>query len=87
MSKKKIAVIDRNFSFGATGIFVQEIRASLCNIPERPSVFGYIAGLGGRDITPDVITDIYYQTKKSKVLDQENQWIQLREVNHDIESC
>jgi len=43
----KIAVVDRNFSFGAGGIFAQEVRAALYSLPRRPTVFGYVAGLGG----------------------------------------
>lgn len=34
---KKIAVVDRNFSFGASGIFAQEIRAALCNNNTQPA--------------------------------------------------
>ncbi len=55
---KKIAVIDRNISFGMGGIFAQEIKSALYNAPERPPIFGFIAGLGGRDITPTVIREI-----------------------------
>ena len=64
-SAKKIAVIDRNFSFGASGIFAQEIRAALCSLPDRPIVFGYIAGLGGRDVTRNSLEEIYRKTKNS----------------------
>jgi pyruvate/2-oxoacid:ferredoxin oxidoreductase alpha subunit len=32
-SASKVAVIDRNFSFGASGIFAQEVKAALCNFP------------------------------------------------------
>lgn len=86
-SVSKVAVIDRNFSFGAGGIFAQEVRAALCNMPQRPVVFGYVAGLGGRDITPDVLEDIYRRTKANETPTQENQWIGLVEVDHEIESC
>lgn len=56
----KVAVIDRNISFGMGGIFAQEIKSALYNVPERsrPPVFGFIAGLGGRDTTPAVIHEI-----------------------------
>ena len=50
---KKVAVIDRNFSFGASGIFAQELKAALCNFPSKPLVYGYIAGIGGRTPGPD----------------------------------
>jgi pyruvate/2-oxoacid:ferredoxin oxidoreductase alpha subunit len=77
---KKVAVIDRNFSFGAGGIFAQEIKASLCNLPLHPPVFGYIAGLGGRDITTSVLEDVYFKTKNSDHPPEESIWIGLTEV-------
>ncbi len=54
---KKVAVIDRNISFGAHGIFYQEIKSALYGRTDIP-IIGYIAGLGGRDITPKVIREI-----------------------------
>ena len=78
---KKIAVIDRNLSFGAGGIFAQEIRAALCGLDRPPKVFGYVAGLGGRDITPDTLLEIFNQTKEKPVPEKEHIWIGLnREI-------
>ena len=79
---KKIAVIDRNFSFGASGIFAQEVRAALCNSPDHPPVFGYIAGIGGRDVTPEVLEEIYWKTKNLDSPERESVWIGLQEVRH-----
>jgi pyruvate/2-oxoacid:ferredoxin oxidoreductase alpha subunit len=56
--KKKIAVIDRNISLGNGGIFCQELRAALVHSPDHPSTFSYIAGVGGTDVTPEVIQRI-----------------------------
>ncbi|TFG92277.1 MAG: pyruvate ferredoxin oxidoreductase, partial [Syntrophobacterales bacterium] len=78
---KKVAVIDRNFSFGASGIFAQEIRAALCNCPGHPPVFGFVAGIGGRDITKDVLEGIYRQTQLSDRPEREDIWIGLKEVH------
>jgi pyruvate/2-oxoacid:ferredoxin oxidoreductase alpha subunit len=74
---QKIAVVDRNFSFGASGIFAQEIRAALCNLPGHPPVFGYIAGLGGRDVTVDTLSEIYWKTKESDAPEDESVWVGL----------
>jgi len=49
---KKVAVVDRNISYGHHGMFAQEVKSALYGIPGAPPVFGFIAGLGGRDITP-----------------------------------
>ena len=75
--KQKVAVVDRNCSFGASGIFAQELRAALYNAEAPPKIFGFIAGLGGRDVTPETIEDIYWQTKKADRLQTENMWIGL----------
>ena len=80
----KVAVIDRNFSFGASGIFAQEVKAALCNFPGHPPVYGYVAGLGGRDITTEVIEDIYWLTKNSTAPAIESSWVGLREVDHAV---
>lgn len=60
---QKVAVIDRNISFGMGGIFAQEIKAALYNAHDRPPIFGFIAGLGGRDITPKVIKEVIEYTE------------------------
>ncbi len=75
----KIAVLDRNCSFGASGIFAQEIRAALCNQAKRPLVFGYIGGLGGRDVTPETLKEIYYRTKETDCPETESVWIGLNQ--------
>ena len=72
---KKIAVIDRNFSFGASGIFAQEVRAALCNVPEHPPVFGYIAGIGGLDVTVELLEEIYWKTKNTAFPEKESIWM------------
>jgi len=73
---RKVAVIDRNISFGAGGVFAQEIKASLHDHLRVP-VFGFIAGLGGRDITPATIREIirYAQTHDEP---QDLIWIGVR---------
>ncbi|MFA5180748.1 MAG: pyruvate ferredoxin oxidoreductase [Syntrophales bacterium] len=78
---KKVVVIDRNFSFGASGIFAQEVRAAICNVPGHPPVFGYIAGLGGRDITVQLLEEIYSDVKGSSAPRKESIWVGLQEVN------
>ena len=75
---RKVAVVDRNFSFGASGIFAQEIRAALCNHPGHPPVFGYIAGLGGRDVTPDTLKEIYRMTRDTDHPREESVWVGLK---------
>jgi pyruvate/2-oxoacid:ferredoxin oxidoreductase alpha subunit len=56
----RVAVLDRNLSPGRGGIFAEELRAALYDLPEgaRPSVHGLVLGLGGRDVTPETIDAI-----------------------------
>lgn len=55
---RAIGVIDRNFSFGSEGIFFQEIKSALYNEKQRPPIFGFVAGLGGRDVLIEDIEKI-----------------------------
>lgn len=57
---ERVVVIDRNISPGHGGIFAEELRSALYDLPteDRPAIYGYIAGLGGRDVTPQTISDI-----------------------------
>jgi pyruvate/2-oxoacid:ferredoxin oxidoreductase alpha subunit len=80
-SARKVAVVDRNFSFGAGGIFAQEIRAALCSLTAPPRVFGFVAGLGGRDITPQTLMEVYTTTQSLAAPTQDSIWIGL---NQDI---
>ncbi len=75
---RKVAVLDRNLCFGVGGIFCQEVKAALCSRAKRPEVFGYVAGLGGRDITPEVIEDIIDDTFKSEKPEKEIIWIGVK---------
>jgi len=60
-----VAVLDRNISPGHSGIFAEEIRAALYDLPEnqRPAIHGYIVGLGGRDVRPETIIDCIDRTR------------------------
>jgi pyruvate/2-oxoacid:ferredoxin oxidoreductase alpha subunit len=55
---KKVAVIDRNLSPGLGGVFASEIRSALYALDNHPPVFSVVAGLGGRDVTPEDVEGI-----------------------------
>lgn len=76
---RKLAVIDRNLSFGHGGIMASEIRSALCNQPEAPVVLSYIAGLGGRDVTPEVIDDVIEHARTSDSSKGDTLWVGLKE--------
>jgi 2-oxoisovalerate ferredoxin oxidoreductase alpha subunit len=72
---KKIAVIDRAISFGMAGPFFTEIKACLygLSIP----LYGFIAGLGGRDVS---LHDIESMVEIMKIKPPENIiWLGLKD--------
>jgi pyruvate/2-oxoacid:ferredoxin oxidoreductase alpha subunit len=73
----RVAVLDRNISPGHGGIFAEEIRSALYDIPpdDRPTLFGYVVGLGGRDVTPAVIDGIIDGTLAGEVPEREDLWV------------
>lgn len=74
---ERVAVLDRNISPGHGGIFAEEIRSALYDVPpdDRPKLFGYIVGLGGRDVTPAVIDDIIEQARGTERPAREDLWV------------
>ncbi len=77
---KKIAVIDRNIGFSIGGIFAQEIRAALWSSGYHKPIFGFIAGIGGRDVTPDTINEIIDQVEHQDAPDRDVYWIGVKHV-------
>jgi pyruvate/2-oxoacid:ferredoxin oxidoreductase alpha subunit len=58
---KHVVVIDRDVSFGAEGILAQEIKASLYEHQHDLELHGFVAGIGGKDITTDGVADFVRQ--------------------------
>jgi pyruvate/2-oxoacid:ferredoxin oxidoreductase alpha subunit len=75
---RKVAVIDRNISFGHGGIFAEEIKSALYNAPYRPPLFGFIIGLGGRDVTPASIRGIAEYTFEHDAPETEIIWREVK---------
>ena len=73
----KVAVIDRNCSYGAHGIWFQELKSALYGLPEaqRPQIYGYVMGLGGRDIGLEAIEDVMRRTIDRDRPEPETQWL------------
>ncbi|MGA2677584.1 MAG: pyruvate synthase subunit PorA [Methanobacterium sp.] len=69
----KIAVLDKNISFGIGGVLYNEIKAKI-----DVNASGFIIGLGGRDVSPDDIKTIVNETRNSTSDDKIN-WIGLKQ--------
>lgn len=65
---KKIAVLDRALSLGASAPLVTEIKALFSGKKRAPSVISsFIVGLGGRDITAESIKEIFKKLTAKEV--------------------
>lgn len=81
-SSQMLATIDRHISFGMEGFLASETKACISNQKDRPLVAGFIAGLGGRDITSGTIETIAKRSLrmlKSGRVEKETEWVDLRE--------
>lgn len=56
--RRKVVVIDRDYSPGLGGIVAQEVRAALQGVPGAPPVHSFIAGLGGVNISVEDVCRI-----------------------------
>jgi len=81
-STKMLAIIDRGVSFGMEGFLAEETKASLCDQKNRPLIAGFVAGLGGRDVTFKTIEKIAKKSSKwilAGRVEKETVWVDLRE--------
>jgi len=83
--KKKVAVIERDISSGQCGIFCQEIKWALYNSWSNhvPHVYGFVGGLGGEDITPELIEKAIMYTIENDPPAQEAIWLGLEKEEKD----
>lgn len=71
----KVVVIDRNISLGKEGIFCQELKSAIANSTARPQVYGYIAGLDGVDVSPEILENICLEVLDKKAPDDLPVWV------------
>jgi pyruvate/2-oxoacid:ferredoxin oxidoreductase alpha subunit len=72
---KRVVVLDRNISFGGEGIFCHELKAALYGMEPRPEVIGVIAGLGGLDVTPEGLGDLYGKVMRGEIRSGKPYWM------------
>jgi len=74
-----VGVLDRSYSFGHGGALFQEIRGAAYGKSGMPGIKDYVAGIGGRDMTPEVIRSIYDDLLARKDGDPEIAWVNLND--------
>ncbi|MFH0780077.1 MAG: transketolase C-terminal domain-containing protein [Parcubacteria group bacterium] len=62
---KYIAVLDKNISLGKEGVLATELK-SIAHNNLNGKIQSFIIGLGGRDVTKEMIKDIYKKVQKRK---------------------
>jgi len=76
---KAVAVLDRSEGFnGIGGPVFQDVRSALYRKADMP-VSGYVYGLGGRDITPEMIAGIFGDLKDNRLYEDEAFHLGVRE--------
>ncbi|MCF6325044.1 MAG: pyruvate ferredoxin oxidoreductase [Gammaproteobacteria bacterium] len=65
-SAKRIIVLEKAISIGAGGIVAAELRAALHQAGITTPVESVIGGLGGRDLTPDVIEALFQKSSENE---------------------
>ena len=69
---ESLGVIEKDVSLGTNGALYDEIKAALYTLEKRPKVSGFIAGLGGRDITLKDMESVMQKIKEGK---EGTEWI------------
>jgi len=62
----EVLVLDRNYSPGHGGVLHQELRAALYGMPDAPRIHGYLAGVGGVNVSPQKIAEFVRMARASE---------------------
>jgi len=77
-----ISTIDRHISFGMEGFLASEAKAAVFDKKDKPLIAGFIAGLGGRDVTATTIEQIAQKSLKwmrNGKIEKGTEWVDLKE--------
>ena len=71
----RVAVLERNLSLGREGIFCSELKAALVNSDQPHQVQGYLAGIGGTNVDPDLVERVVLDALARERASDEPIWI------------
>lgn len=80
---KAIAVVNRAISYGIGAPLSSDVAVALYNASHKPILLNFIAGIGGRDVTPKDIMAIFGKAEKvikEGRIEHEIEWIGLNSV-------
>jgi len=69
-----VLVLDRNYSPGHGGVLHQELRAALYGLRDAPRIHGYLAGVGGVNVSPEKIAE-FVRTASAGEAQTESVWV------------
>ena len=72
----RIGVLDRSFTFGAAGAAFTEVAGALYPTSRRPVLRDFVAGLGGRDVTPATVREAFLDLLTRD--GPESRWLDLK---------
>lgn len=73
-----VVVVERAHSFGSGGPVATEVRSALLGLPSPPAVASYIAGLGGREVTPKHLGALVERATKKET--PREAWVGVKEL-------
>lgn len=62
----RVVVLDRNFAPGTGGFLHQELRSALHGLRDGPAVHGYLAGVGGTNVSPLKISSLVQEAMEEE---------------------
>ncbi|MBM3250225.1 MAG: pyruvate ferredoxin oxidoreductase [Candidatus Omnitrophica bacterium] len=72
----KVGILDKAVSLGAYPPLAAEIKGAFCGKKKSPKVISsFVAGLGGRDITPETVKEVFLKLNQKEV---NNEFIDLK---------
>ncbi len=76
-SAQAVGVLDKDVSLGFEGSLFTDVKASLYGGTNTPNVYGFIAGLGGRDISKQTFSKMFRKMQTNKAA-QDSEFFDLR---------
>jgi pyruvate/2-oxoacid:ferredoxin oxidoreductase alpha subunit len=71
----RVAVLERSLSLGREGIFCSELKAALVNSDQPHQVQGYLAGIGGTNVDPDLVEWVVLDALAKERASDEPIWV------------
>ncbi|MCL4535190.1 MAG: pyruvate ferredoxin oxidoreductase [Bacteroidetes bacterium] len=72
---RAVAVVDRDCSFGYEGALCTDVKAALYGLPHPPAVRGFIAGLGGSDMPPEMLQEMIDRAAAGEASEAEGEFV------------